>query len=320
MPATPTPAQGSTSSPSGAFYVAGGQIIGLSGSAVLPVGIAIMYDTGGANPTVSQVQALFPGISYIRLAMYNYVSDQSLGNYVASFTSAGIIVNIEDHQSSDGTDAGGGTGVIFTGSLLTQELNWYSAIAAMFASNPYVWFSTDNEPSETDASGNTNASALSDWQLATYNAIRNAGNNNPIMLETTVWSTTQINVGYNVSDYSGMKNVIWDQHIYPWLFNGASDAGTITSDINAIVAGDHAITSADGVIPVFFGEFGNSTTGASADANGAQVVQGVLNETGYGFAAWMWCSGPYDCLLGDSSGNSLSSYGQQVAAEIAARK
>jgi hypothetical protein len=277
-----------------------------------------MYNPNGGNPTPTQVRNLFPGANYLRLAMYNYVNDSNLYGYVTSFTNAGFIVNIEDHQASDGQNRGGGTGTIFTGDLLTRELNWYASIASTFKSNPYVWFSTNNEPSETDSSGNVNPGALSDWQLQTYNAIRNTGNNNPVMLETIVWSNSQVNVNFKASNYAGMRNVIWDQHIYPWLFNGSTDANVIRNTINTLVTNAQAIKSADGVIPVFFGEFGDSTTGGNYDANGTQTVQGVL-DSGRGYAAWMWCSGPYDCLLGDNAGNSLSAYGKQVAAGIRSR-
>ncbi len=62
---------------------------------------------------------------------------------------------------------------MFTGDQLAAESNWYAGMAAAFIGNPYVWFGTINEPGNGD----------SDQELATYNAIRGTGNNNPIMLE-----------------------------------------------------------------------------------------------------------------------------------------
>ncbi len=92
------------------------------------------------------------------------------------------MVELEDHNNG-ARNAGGGEGQIFTGATLTNELNWYSSIASAFKDNPYVWFGTNNEPSEIDDSGNTNPAALSAWQQQTVQAVRNAGNTNPVMVE-----------------------------------------------------------------------------------------------------------------------------------------
>ena len=57
----------------------------------------------------------------------------------------GIVVELEDHTNSNGSNAGGGQGSAFTGQQLTNEMNWYSSMASTYASNPYVWFGSDNE-------------------------------------------------------------------------------------------------------------------------------------------------------------------------------
>ena len=85
------------------------------------------------------------------------------------------------------------------------------------------------------------------------------------------------------------------------------------------ILGAQTITSADGVMPVIIGEYGDSTTGEDIDANGDQVVQ-VVDSSGYGSMAWNWNS----CCTGDKltngPGSSLTSpYGQLVAQFISGR-
>lgn len=303
----------------GSFYTSDGQIIAPDGSVFVAAGINIMESE---EPTVAQIKADFPGINFVRLAIYDYASPSALSAYVTSLTNAGIVVELENHYNGAG-NAGGGQGTIFTGSALATEQAWYSSVAAAFKSNPYVWFGTNNEPSETDSSGNNDPAALSAWQQTTYNTIRATGNTNPVMLETTVWNTSQVNVGYTASDYSAMSNVIWDQHWYGWITGYNTTQTTNTSALESVIAQDQQITGANGIIPVLIGEYGNSTSGTTIDPNGSQTVTAVeqVVQAGYasGGAAWVWDSGnPGDGLITEWGGTTLSSYGQQVAAAIAA--
>ena len=207
-------------------------------------------------------------------------------------TSAGIVVEIEDHL--------GIRIQVFLG------INWRLGIetgtagmAAAFIGNPYVWFGTINEPGNGD----------SDQELATYNAIRGTGNNNPIMLEVMA-------SGYNPADYANMNNVIWDIHYYNWLSGYASDEPTNAATLANLVASTQAVAD----FPILIGEYGDSTDGSNIDPGGAATVDAV-NTSGYGSAAWLWyfpglTGNPGDELT-DGNGN-LSAYGQQVAGYIAA--
>ncbi|MEA2738760.1 MAG: mannan endo,4-beta-mannosidase, partial [Acetobacteraceae bacterium] len=296
----------------GAFYITNGQVVGPTGQPFQAHGIDIME---GNQPSASTLQKDFPGINFVRLAIYDYANPASLVSYVTSLTSQGIVVELEDHSNSNGSNAGGSSGNIFTGSQLTNELSWYASISSAFKSNPYVWFGTDNEPSETNASGNQDRAALSTWQQQTYQAIRNTGNTSPIMLEANSWGAGQTNVGYTASAYAAMHDVIWDVHYYGWVSGYSTNQTTVTSTLSSITAQAQQITSADGTIPIIVGEYGNSTSGASIDPNATQVIQAV-QASGYGYTAWAWGDGnPGDGL---TSGSGLSSYGQQVAAGIAA--
>ena len=274
----------------------------------------------GQEPTVAQLQSDFPGINFVRYAIYDYAGPQALSAYVTSLTNAGIVVEIEDHNNGAG-NAGGSQGTIFTGQALTTELGWYGAIAAYFKPNSRVWFGTNNEPSEVNASGQNDPSALSAWQQQTYQAIRSTGNDNPILLELNGWADpTSLGQGYNSADYTAMYNVIWDMHFYGWLTNFSTDEAANTAFIEAAVKQAEQFTSSGGMkIPVMIGEYGDSTTGQILDANGKQAVAAVQsaaqNGTVAGTAAWAYGPGnPYDGL---TNGGGLSSYGQQVASYIA---
>ncbi|MEA2773178.1 MAG: hypothetical protein QOD93_6140, partial [Acetobacteraceae bacterium] len=97
----------------GAFYTTNGQVIGPNGKPFQAHGIDIME---GNQPSASTLQIDFPGINFVRLAIYDYANPASLMAYVTSLTSQGIVVELEDHTNSNGSNAGGSSGKIFTGS------------------------------------------------------------------------------------------------------------------------------------------------------------------------------------------------------------
>jgi hypothetical protein len=299
----------------GQFYVSNGQIIDPKGQPFVARGINVLE---GNQPSVATLQADFPGINFVRLAIYDYPSPSALSAYVNQLTSAGIVVELENHNNGAG-NAGGSQGTIFTGQALTNESNWYASVASAFKNNPYVWFGTNNEPSETDASGNFNPAALSSWQQATYNAIRGTGNNDPILVEMNGWSPASMGQGYTPSVYAAMRNIAWDVHYYGWLSNYSTNQTTVTQTLNGIITTAQTLKSADGTVPVAIGEYGNSTNGQTIDPNGTQVINAVQSvglNRGVGSAAWAYLVGPGDALV--NSNGSLTSYGQQAAAVIAA--
>jgi hypothetical protein len=183
-------------------------------------------------------------------------------------------------------------------------------MAKSYAPNPYVWFGTFNEPG-------TQGGSVSDWQLATYNAIRAAGNNNPILLEI-VGGPGAWNNSMTPSDYAGMHNTIWDPHFYGWIPRYSTDQATVDQALADEIAQVQHIPSADGTMPVIIAEYGNSTDGTTIDPNGVQVVTSVANAGGSGkagSAAWAWLPGGNADHLQDG-GMLTSPYGQQVALYI----
>ena len=224
----------STNAPNatGQFQIENGEIISPNGSVFTARGINV-YDSQMGD--ASQILADFPGINFIRLNVYTYQSPSAYAAFIQTMTSDGVVVELEDHTNSTGSDAGGGTGTAFTGSQLTNELNWYSSIASAYASNPYVWFGTDNEPP---------SGGLSTWQQETYNAIRNTGNNNPILIELPGGGSpnqTVTSYGMNPSVYTSMTNIIADAHFYGWDFElqHEPDDGRCCSDKSRARGADH---------------------------------------------------------------------------------
>ncbi len=296
----------------GTFQTVNGEIIGPSGQPYVAAGIDVIQ---GQEPSVSTLKADFPTINFVRYAIYNYASPASLEAYVDSLTSAGIVVELEDHTNSIGQNAGGGAGTIFTGSELTTELSWYSSIASAFADNPYVWFGTDNEPSDINpATGQPDPALLSQWQQETYNAVRDTGNMSPILLEDA--GATNLVASY----YAGMTNTIWDDHYYGWVSGYSTSQTTVSASLAGTISQIQQIQGANGTMPVLIGEYGNSTDGQTIDPDANQVITAAENAVqsgeAAGSAAWAWGPGsPADGL--SNGGTGLSAYGQQIASVIA---
>jgi Cellulase (glycosyl hydrolase family 5) len=301
----------------GGFGTLNGQIYTPDGQVFVPNGIDVIE---GNEPSVSTLLQDFPGINFVRLAIYDYASPATLQSYVDSLTSAGIVVELEDHTTSTGANAGGGNqdgNTIFTAAQQATENAWYSSVASAFATNPYVWFGTDNEPATNNpATGQDDPAGLSAWQQSNYNAVRNAGNNSPILIEDA-------GVGDMVpSYYANMTNAILDPHFYGWVAGYSTNPSTVASALNNEVSSvQQSLQAADGTMPVIIGEYGNSTSGLSIDPDGTQVVQvvqgAVQSGSVAGAVAWAWGTGNPGDGLSNSNG-STSAYGQQVAAGIAA--
>ncbi|MBS0642138.1 MAG: cellulase family glycosylhydrolase, partial [Proteobacteria bacterium] len=178
---------------------ASGRIIAPDGSVFVPRGIGVMENQ---EPSVETLRATFPGINFVRYAMYDYPPPERIASWVTSLTNAGIVVEIENHNNGTGANWGGGQGNVFAGQQLNNESTWYAKQAAYWKGNGGVWFGTNNEPA-----GNGNA--LSQWHQATYDAIRATGNNTVVMIDPAG--------GYNASQltasvYAQMTNVAWDIH------------------------------------------------------------------------------------------------------------
>jgi hypothetical protein len=291
------------------FNVSGGQIIGPSGQPFKAHGVNILESTLGSvvgNANGGALLRNFPATNMVRIAMesgYHSYNNPAFINAVNWLTAKGIVVEIGNYNTNGG---------VATGQVLTDEVNWFAALASKYKSNPYVWFSTDNEPTD----GKTYNGATTAEQLAAYKAIRSAGNTTMIGIEDTFATL-------NSANYAKMTNIHWDSHYYNWNAGYSTDVATNEAAIrrrNTLL--NSLFKSADGTIPIISGEFGNSTNGSTIDPGGAQAIQAVLNVSpSYsGWTAWLYYwPGNYargmtgDELTNENTGQ-LTPYGRQIAA------
>ncbi len=290
------------------FSVSNGQIIGPNGQPFIAGGVDIWAGQVINDPTGSAnlIASLFPNANMVRVAAGDgYAADSAaaLTPFINLMTSKGIVVEIGNYNPALTSNVG-------TGQALTDELAWFTSLATAFKGNPYVWFSTDNEPSDQY----TYSGATSAEQLAVYNAIRATGSTSMIGLENSQWSINgqqAFSASISAGDIAGMTNVHWDDHYYNWLSAYSSSVADNLSALQAEVAGSQVYKDADGTIPVIIGEYGNSTTGTGIDGGGTATIAAVL-ESGYGSTAWGINPGGSGDQL--TNGNSLTAFGQQVAA------
>ena len=169
--------------------------------------------------------------------------------------------------------------VVYTGALLATESAWYSAMASYYKNNPYVWFGTNNEPA-------TAGGSLSDWQLATYNAIRNTGNKNPILLEPSGSRPTGYGGAITSGDEPGRLRRHDQRHLGSprvWL-SGRLRHRQASPPNDALVAASQTIQSADGVVPA-------SSASTARRVERDAIVTAVINAGASGktgSAAWVW--------------------------------
>ena len=253
-----------------------------------------------SDPTAlaNQIASMFPGVNMVRIAAgdgYGTDSAAALEPFVLAMSAKGIVVEIGDYNPAY-------TSSVPTGAGLQQETQWFSSLASTFLGDPYVWFSTANEPSDTYSG------ATATEQQAVYSAIRGTGSNAMLGLENTQWPGGS-SANINPSEYAGMSNVFLDVHYYNWL---AGYSTSVSANATALQAEVKTSQAAYGDFPVIIGEYGTSTTGNGTDAGGMATVSAVL-QSGYGSTAWGINSGGTGDQL-TNGGSGLTGFGQVVAA------
>jgi hypothetical protein len=311
-------AQCKTSTPSGkvsaGFTVSGGQIIGPNGQPFHAQGIDILESTLPSVVSDSSGAPLldnFPNTNMVRIAMesgYGSLNDSGFVNAVEWLTARGIVVEIGNYNVFQTAPMGAD---------LQAEVNWFTQLATRYKDNPYVWFSTGNEPEDTSVG--LPAGSVTAEQAAVYGAIRQAGNTNMVGLEPLPRGSAGLQPAQT---YQLMFNVHWDAHFYNWETGYSQDVGSNVSQLNSDISSYQAITSADGQMPVVIGEFGDSTNGSNIDPGGTQAVAAVLQvgPSCDGWTAWIYywpgnmnAGMPGDELTNENTGQ-LTPYGQQVQA------
>jgi hypothetical protein len=328
----------------GAFKVVNGKIQAPDGSNWIGAGVDV-HDKNFVN-AAANLPTQFPGINFVRVDIGGYEALPAPATYAAAIkklTDQRIVVQLSDYGNSLGTGGGGNQGVIYTGSKLSTENNWFAAMGAYYKNNPYVWLGSNNEPSQCypytggTAGGCPRGSSiyssgpktLSAWQRASYNAVRNSGNTSPFVLEPSGsrppgWSGTPLQSNMDASYYATMTNIIWDPHAY-WYQSGYSTVSARNDkEVAALISSAQSIHSADGVPPVVIGEYSGSGSG-----NGSTDYVRAVHASGVSTGAWVWdgsatlggpCGDPTGLLSSNiySCGVLTSPYGTAVKAHVLA--
>lgn len=285
-------ATGTPNSPAsaGGFGTIGGQFYDPSGQPWIANGVNVPdFNMGSAE---NSLLTLLPNTNFIRLNIYSYADPSTYQSFINWATSRGIVVEIDDHTNFPSN--------AFSGSQLAAETQFFSAVASAFKTNPYVWFETQNEPQAGD---------ITTEEVAVYNAVRNAGNNNPIGMQ--LWGGG--NAGFlgmmNTGAYTSMTNV----YITPHFYAGGMSGSTLSSFLQNEIASAQQIKTADGTPPVLIDEYGDSMDGMHVDANGPAAIA-LVNQSGYGRAAWTFSDlGGNGADTVTNGGQSLTTMGQQIA-------
>ena len=305
---------------SGTFSVANGQL--LRGGQPFIIRAVSSLDSMMSDFTVARLKQLFPKGNAINLAIGadggGYQTAQpfaAITAFIDAAVTAGLLVFVSDYMP--------GQPAVRSGQDLTNSCNWYAQYASHYANQPLVQFITENE-----VNGN-----LSPSHQAIYNAIRGAGNNSMIWMESVNGNPNSTG-GLDPTAYSGMTNIGWCIHIYPWAMPNSQNQTDYDNQVRAYIASFVGLAhSKDGAMPVLIGECGNSTNGNGGSVddriiNGKYATaQAWLNVAGQqggscGYNAWVtswhWQVSPpppapeeSDTLV--KQGFVLSNYGNQVA-------
>jgi hypothetical protein len=175
--------------------------------------------------------------------------------------------------------------------------NRLAAMADAFKNDGDVWISTWNEPYGDDW---TNTSWYHD-QLSMIRAIRNTGNNNPIVVCGTLFANSMqefldngqylLNAAPNTTDGRG-KNIIFDWHAYKYM--EWYDQATIEARIQEVK---------DKNLCMIMGEYGPETgwwNGAPIHINPTAVQNAVVNKKIGGLAWYLKPGNDGNCLVWDN--------------------
>jgi hypothetical protein len=277
----------------GGFATINGQFYAPNGTPWIAHGVNVPdFDMQTAQ---NSLLSLLPGTNFIRLNIYTYAAPSTYQSFINWATSQGIVVEIDDHASFPSN--------AFSGSQLTAETNFFTAMASAYINNPYVWYETQNEPQGGDITAEN---------VAVYNAVRTAGNNNPVGFQPLGGGNPGFLSSMDASAYTSMSNVYMTVHFYAWIDGYSTDPATVSAALGNEISPAQSLQSGDGPMPVIIDEYGDNVNNTAA--GGTQAVAAVL-ASGYGNAAWSFDNpggGTEDQLTNNEQ--SLTAFGQQLAA------
>lgn len=281
------------------FYVSGGKIYRPDGHEFSIQGFNCLW---GVASDMARDSSCYPLTTLAQYTNTIVLASQAYSTYnVTTFlnycdqqitwlTAKHIVCIIADYTNTD-QSAGN-----ISGSQLDSCASFYSSVATRYINNPYVWFLCG--PNE-----GTEVNGCSTQMRRTYDAIRNTGNQNHIVMYVSNGGSGGtfnglIGINNTILDVGSMRNVSWSTHVYgnwPGQYGGSNNESDRTVDDNAINYGITTIRnntpqSLDGVLPVWVAEFGNGY-GNDQDITSGTLFQEVITygrTICSGWCSWVW--------------------------------
>lgn len=218
-------------------------------------------------------------------APWLYDENGTIDEIVEAYTSKGLVVMLDAHEN---------LGKFTEGQDIERIEKFFSNLAEKYKDNPYVWFNPYNEPGAFGSHEPENAQKWITQNERAVKAIRDTGNDNPIVLDTWywgqdqgTWNTNAINpnrsallsgAAKDVLDINGEQqyNVVFSSHFYEQY------------DYPNKVEQYFDMVEATG-LPFIIGEYGAQKSGDLKS-----VVERVLSkaqEDEVGRIAWAWWGG-----------------------------
>src|SRR5689334_4030485 len=97
------------------FQVIDGGITAPDGTPYIAKGLNLRDSQMGE---ATQMLETFPGLNFVRVAIYSYDSPDTYAAFIKTMTDHGVVVELEDHTNSTGDNMGGARGVAYTGAQL----------------------------------------------------------------------------------------------------------------------------------------------------------------------------------------------------------
>lgn len=284
-----------SASAAGGFYVSGTTICDSNGNAFEMRGVNIPHAWYSSYTETSIKGAAALGANTVRIVLgdgqkYTKTSYSEVSQIIDWCKQYKVICILEVHDA--------------TGSDSTSDLNaavnyWKELKNLLNANTDYVILNIANE-----WFGSWDGYAWAEGNKSAIKALRNAGINNMIMVDSAGWGQypdSIKNYGKSVFNADTKKNTVFSIHMYEYA---GGNANTVKTNI------DNALSTG---VPVVIGEFGGQHTDGDVDE---YTIMSYCERKGVGYLGWSWKgnSGGLDYLdIANSwDGSSLSTWGNTL--------
>ncbi len=270
------------------FQVSNGQIIDPSGEPFVVKGTNVFWET---SHTAAMLRDCW-NFNTIRLNHYPDPEtprddlNSRFDETVALYADRGTVVIFDLAHDGEGDDVGIGH---YWTSRQDELVELYAYYADRYRDNPYVWFDLINEPGTVDF----DSTAWVELHQKLIRAIRNTGNNNPILVEGWAWgqdagnwestpvpeeNSAILSLGDQILNFDDKtyQNIIFSHHVYDqWKY---ADVSRLADYVDRVRAKGYALV---------VGEYG-SHNGSTDTLNATESMFEVAIPHGVGRIVWTW--------------------------------